>query len=128
MSSMQMSWLLTMQMSWLLTLQMNMFISLVSLFCEMSPCRAAPIAFQTDSDFNAEEVKKHMNDRRKELLCKQCIEKGCILKDVRMYTCRLCKRELGRAKFAKPDIDDFQRGSVQSMKCTECKFSAAISR
>ena len=94
----------------------------------MSPGRAAPIVFQMESEFESEEMKKHMNDPRKELLCKSCIEKGCILKDVRMYTCRGCAKKLGRRKFSAQNMNDFQQGKIKSLRCTECKFSTAISR
>ena len=48
------------------------------------------------------------------------------MRDVELYSCRLCNRALGRAKFSKRDIDKFHQGSVKSMRCVECKFSAAL--
>ena len=75
---------------------------------------------QKDSEFDAIEIKKHLKDRRKELLCNACIAKGCIQKDVRMYPCKGCGKELGRRKFRVKDMENFhQRGSA--LHCESCK-------
>ena len=77
--------------------------------------------------FKAADVKAQVqNSQKKKLLCLQCGEQGRTIRDTELYSCRQCVRELGRLKFGKEDINNFQRGSLKSMRCTECKFSAAL--
>ena len=77
--------------------------------------------------FDAADVEAHVkNPQRKNLLCLECGEQGRTLRDVKLYSCRLCARKLGRLKFGKEDMKHFQRSSQKSMRCTACKFAAAL--
>ena len=79
--------------------------------------------------FDAAAVKAYTKKpHSKKLLCLECVAQGRTIRDTELYTCRLCHRALGRAKFGTKDMNNLQQGMLKSLRCTECKFSAAISR
>jgi len=60
---------------------------------------------------------------RNKLLCQECLEQGRTIRDTKLYSCRLCNRALGRAKFCTIDMNKFQQGLLRSLQCTECKVA-----
>jgi len=82
---------------------------------------------QSGEAFAENDVRAHAKDPyKKKLLCLACAEQGRTLRDGKLYSCRQCAKELGRLKFGKEDLKNLLRGSQKSMRCTMCKFSAAL--
>ena len=63
----------------------------------------------------------------KRLLCLECADQGRTIRDTELYSCRLCNRVLGMAKFCANDMKNFQQGRLRVLRCTECKLSGTMS-
>ena len=75
--------------------------------------------------FDAANVKAYLRyPQRVLLLCLECKEGGRSVRDVNLYSCHLCTRELGRLKFAKKDMENFLERKTPPLRCTDCKLRA----
>ena len=54
------------------------------------------------------------------LVCKACREKGCTARDVHLYTCTSCRKELGFARFDVHSIKHFKDHGRLSLTCKSC--------
>ena len=78
--------------------------------------------------FDAAAITAHGKNRQKhKLLCLECLEQGRTIRDTKLYSCRLCNRVLGRAKFCAAEMKNFQQGRLRVLRCTECKLSGTMS-
>ena len=78
--------------------------------------------------FDAVAIKAHVkNCNKNKLLCLECLEQGRTIRDIKLYSCHPCNRELGRAKFCAVDMNKFQQGRLRVLRCTECKLSGTMS-
>ena len=78
--------------------------------------------------FDAVAIKAHVkNCNKNKLLCLECLEQGRTIRDIKLYSCHPCNRELGRAKFCTGDMNRFQQGRLRVLRCTKCKLSGTMS-
>jgi len=78
--------------------------------------------------FETEAITVHRkNPDRRKILCLECLEQGRTIRDTKLYFCHLCNRRLGRAKFCISELQNFQRGRLIILQCTECQLSNTMS-
>ena len=68
-------------------------------------------------------MKKHRAIKQTNLVCRICTDKGCSAKDVKLYHCDGCDRDLGHARFEKDSLYDKARTgrSQAGLMCLECQ-------
>ena len=73
--------------------------------------------------WTADILKKHRTGKTQKMLCKECTEKGCSTKDVKLYHCVGCDQHLGHARFDKHSLynKEHTKRSEAELVCLECQ-------
>ena len=66
-------------------------------------------------------IQRHTRDRRNHILCTACMERGCTVKDPKLYACEGCKLQFSRQKFGQRDLNNFQQQLLKKLHCVACK-------
>ena len=75
------------------------------------------------ADWTVDIMKKHRAQKKKERVCRVCIDKGCSAKDVKLYHCDGCGLDLGHVRFEKNNLYNKARTGRRhaELLCLECQ-------
>ncbi len=69
-----------------------------------------------------QQVWHHHTSHHRKLICLKCEQRGCSLRDPKLYTCDKCKSAFGHAAFDRNDLKDSKRPNrTYSLLCIQCK-------